>query len=54
MAVQTTVCDAHDRDYKITVVSNACAASSQESHENSMIILQRIVAIITSKDLRAA
>jgi nicotinamidase-related amidase len=48
MAVQSTTRDAHDRDYKVTVVKDACAAMSEEHHEGSIKILERIATIATA------
>lgn len=51
MAVQTTAREAHDRDYKVTIVSDACCASSLETHENTLKLLQKIATTIKSDDL---
>lgn len=48
MAVQSTARDAHDRDYKVVVVKDACAAMSEEHHEGSIKILERIATIVTA------
>ena len=48
MAVQTTAREAHDRDYQVTLVSDACGASSEELHQNSLKLLERIATITTS------
>lgn len=34
--VQATVRDAHDRDYEVIVLEDACAAHSEQEHANSM------------------
>lgn len=52
MAVQTTAREAHDHDYKVFVVADACAAASGEAHEMTLKLLQRIALITTSNDLK--
>lgn len=39
--VQATVRDAHDRDYEVIVLEDACAAHSEQEHANSMGSLAR-------------
>lgn len=39
--VQATVRDAHDRDYEVVVLDDACAAHSVEEHVNSMQSIAR-------------
>ncbi len=50
-AVQATVRDAHDRDYEILVVEDACADGNEESHQISMRMLATIAQIITVDEL---
>jgi len=50
-AVQSTVRDAHDRDYQVSVLEDACAATTLEEHQISMATLAPIAEIITLKDL---
>ncbi|MBV8047991.1 MAG: cysteine hydrolase [Paludibacterium sp.] len=45
-AVQAAARDAHDRDYQVVVVEDACAAASDEEHQASMALLSRIAKII--------
>ena len=49
MAIQSTIRDAHDRDYKVNIVSDICASSSQELHDASLVMLSRIATIISSE-----
>ncbi len=51
MAVQTTARDAHDRDYLITIISDACGAASLETHTSTINQLARIATILTSTNL---
>jgi nicotinamidase-related amidase len=41
-AVQATARDAHDRDYQVVVVEDACAAASENEHKTSMELLGQI------------
>ncbi|MHC8372807.1 cysteine hydrolase family protein [Pseudomonas sp. MDT1-85] len=52
-AVQSTVRDAHDRDYEVVVIEDACAAGNQAEHEESMKVLGAIAKIIKIEDLAA-
>ena len=45
MAVEMTAREAHDRDYKAVVLSDACASQSQEMHDFSIEIMSRIAEI---------
>lgn len=45
-AVQATARDAHDRDYQILILEEACADVTQEAHQQSMNTLAGIAEII--------
>ncbi len=51
-AVQSTARDAHDRDYQVLVLEEACAAATPEEHRVSMETLAHITEIVTLEDLR--
>ncbi|GLG81844.1 isochorismatase family cysteine hydrolase [Acinetobacter sp. V91_7] len=51
-AVQSTVRDAHDRDYQVLVLEEACAAATPEEHQISMETLAHIAEIVTLEDLK--
>jgi nicotinamidase-related amidase len=51
MAVQTTAREAHDRDYLVTIVSDACGAGSEELHQGALKQLERIAKMTTSSRL---
>lgn len=51
MAVQTTARDAHDRDYLVTIVSDACGAGSMESHTFTLKELEQVATVIKSNEL---
>ncbi len=48
MAVQTTARDAHDRDYKVVVLEDLCAASTDEEHQAVIAALGKIARVATS------
>jgi len=50
-AVQSTARDAHDRDYQVIVLEDACAAASEEEHRSSMTLLATIASVITVEEL---
>ncbi len=51
-AVQSTVRDAHDRDYEIFILEEACAAANETIHQLSMEMLSAIAQIIHLEDLK--
>lgn len=51
MAIQTTAREAHDRDYQVIIVADACGAGSLETHEFTLKELQRIAKVVTVKEL---
>ncbi len=52
MAVQSTAREAHDRDYNVTVVGNACGAASREVHEFALKLLPRVANVVEVRDLK--
>lgn len=46
MAVQSTIRDAHDRDFLCTIISDCCIAASDEDHEHSLRLLSKVARII--------
>ena len=52
MAVETTARELHDRDYRIVIVKDACAAATTEIHEASLKSLERIATVCTSNELK--
>jgi nicotinamidase-related amidase len=51
MAVQTTAREAHDKDYKVIIVSNACGTATSELHESTLKLLQRVTQVVKSTEL---
>jgi nicotinamidase-related amidase len=49
--VQATARDAHDRDYSVVIVEDACAAASQDAHRESIELLSRIAQIMKTEEL---
>jgi nicotinamidase-related amidase len=45
--VNSTVREAHDRDYVVTVLEDCCAAASAEDHESAIRALQRFATFAT-------
>lgn len=45
--VQATVRDAHDRDYAVVVLEDACCAHSEEEHRNSIASIARFCRMTT-------
>lgn len=43
--VESTVRELHDRDYKVTVIEDACNAATKQAHEASLANLSRIATI---------
>jgi nicotinamidase-related amidase len=51
LSVQSTARDAHDRDFKVTVVIDACAAANDADHYSSVPVLNKIADVIETHDL---
>ena len=49
--VESTVRELHDRDYRVTVVADACNAATQEAHDASIINMGRLAKIIVVEEL---
>lgn len=45
MAIETTSREAHDRDYRVVVLSDACAAADQQAHQASLSNLSRLARV---------
>lgn len=52
-AIQSTARDAHDRDYQVIVLQDACGAKDKHTHENSITLLKDISNVITVDHLEA-
>lgn len=50
-AVQSTARDAHDRDFEVVVLEDACAAATPQEHHTSMHLLDTIAAVTTTARL---
>lgn len=50
-AVQSLARDAHDRDYRVVVVEDACAAASAQEHEASIALLRAIARIVPISEI---
>lgn len=45
LAVESLVREAHDRDFQVTVVEDACIAANDEDHRNSLTTMIKIASI---------
>lgn len=45
LAVNHAVRDAHDRDYRVTVLSDCCIAANKEDHVNTLELLKKVANI---------
>ena len=51
LVVQSAARDAHDRDYKVIVLSDACTAASKEEHENALNNMAKFTSIKKIKNI---
>lgn len=49
--VMATARDGHDRDFRIKVLKDCCAAASQERHEAAILVLNGVAEITTSTEV---
>ena len=52
LAVEAAARDAHDRDFIVTVVSDACAAATIEDHEKSLRFFPKIGSVVTANEIK--
>lgn len=50
LAVQAATRDAHDRDFKVTVIEDCCGAANENDHLNSLVPLRKIAKVVTLKE----
>lgn len=50
-AIESTARDAHDRDYQVTILEDACADNDEDKHQQAMQTLQSIATITTVGDI---
>lgn len=50
-AIQSTVREAHDRDYPVILLEDACAAATPEEHEHAIQQLSRIAQVLKVEQL---
>jgi nicotinamidase-related amidase len=50
-AVELTAREAHDRDYQVTVISDACTTNTDVAHQASLDFLQRISTVSPLKEV---
>ena len=50
-AIQSAVRDAHDRDYCVHIISDACTSATEQEHQRSLAMLSRIATLHQVKTL---
>lgn len=50
-AVESAAKDAHDRDYEVVILANACASSDEANHQHVLANMRRIAQVINVDDL---
>lgn len=51
MAVQSTIRDAHDRDYQCTVVADCCAAATDGDHSQTVRMLAKVSKVLNLNEV---
>lgn len=51
MTIASTAREAHDRDYSVVIVEDACAAATEEIQQNCLALLSRVAQITTVAQL---
>jgi nicotinamidase-related amidase len=51
LAVSSSVFDAHDLDYKVSVIADACAAANEEDHELALRQIAKFAEVKNTDDL---
>ncbi|MDF0605841.1 cysteine hydrolase [Neisseriaceae bacterium TC5R-5] len=50
-AVQAAARDAHDRDYEVVIVEDACAAADSAAHDASLALLSHVARLIKTAEI---
>jgi nicotinamidase-related amidase len=51
-AVQAAARDAHDRDYRVIILEDACGAKNLQTHENTLALLKDFSEVIKVEELK--
>jgi nicotinamidase-related amidase len=51
MVVESTARDAHDRDFSVFVVEDACIAAKHEDHINSLAAMKKLATILAAAEI---
>ena len=51
ITVLSTALSAHDLDFRVVVVSDACAAANEQDHENALVTLRKIASVVSVEDV---
>ncbi|ASQ45628.1 cysteine hydrolase family protein [Legionella clemsonensis] len=54
MTITSTAREAHDRDYNVVIVEEACAAATDKIHKNSLELLSRVAKIVPFAQVETA
>lgn len=52
MTIDHTVRDAHDRDYQVIVLADACGAPDQARHDAALLLVKYLSKVMTVKELK--
>lgn len=52
-AVQAAARDAHDRDYRVVILENACGAKNKEIHDNTLGLLKDFSTVCLVDDMKS-
>jgi nicotinamidase-related amidase len=50
--VQAAARDAHDRDYRVVILEDACGAKNQQIHENTLALLKDFSEIVKVEKIK--
>lgn len=52
-AIQAAARDAHDRDYQVIILEDACGAKDKHHHENTLLLLKDVANITTVSQMKS-
>jgi nicotinamidase-related amidase len=52
LGVQSAVKDAHDRDYRVSVIGECCAAPNEDDHIQSLRMMKKVANVIKIEDIK--
>ncbi len=51
ITVLSTALNAHDLDFRVVVVSDACAAATDQDHENAIVTVRKVASVVSVEDV---